>query len=81
MRTKAQKWGNSLAVRLPRAIAAKIGLRAGDELEIEVAGDRVVLRRPRGKPRYLLDELVRAIRSRERYREEDFGERRGREAW
>lgn len=81
MRTKAQKWGNSLAVRVPRAIAAELGLRTGDELEIEVAGDRVVLRRARGKPRYRLEDLVRSIRASERYREEDFGKRRGREAW
>ena len=37
MRTKAQKWGNSLAVRIPKAIADQAGVREDDEVEIEVA--------------------------------------------
>lgn len=31
------KWGNSLAVRLPAAVVELLGLREGDEIEIEVA--------------------------------------------
>ncbi len=34
------KWGNSLAVRLPAAIVEALGLKEGDEIEIELAGDR-----------------------------------------
>ncbi len=34
------KWGNSLAVRLPRAVAEALGLKEGDEIEITVAGAR-----------------------------------------
>ena len=34
------KWGNSLAVRLPAAIVEALQLKEGDEIEIEVAGDR-----------------------------------------
>lgn len=34
------KWGNSLAVRLPAAVVEALGLKEGDEIEIEVAGDR-----------------------------------------
>ncbi|HET6469233.1 MAG TPA: AbrB/MazE/SpoVT family DNA-binding domain-containing protein [Geminicoccaceae bacterium] len=34
------KWGNSLAVRLPAAVVEALGLREGDEIEIEVAGAR-----------------------------------------
>jgi antitoxin MazE len=32
------KWGNSLAVRLPAVVVEALGLRAGDEIEIHVAG-------------------------------------------
>ncbi|HEX5864448.1 MAG TPA: AbrB/MazE/SpoVT family DNA-binding domain-containing protein [Casimicrobiaceae bacterium] len=32
------KWGNSLAVRLPKAIVDALGLKEGDEIEILVAG-------------------------------------------
>jgi antitoxin MazE len=34
------KWGNSLAVRLPRAVVDALGLKAGDSIEIHVAGAR-----------------------------------------
>ncbi len=34
------KWGNSLAVRLPAAVVEALELRAGDEVEIHLAGDR-----------------------------------------
>jgi antitoxin MazE len=34
------KWGNSLAVRLPRAVVEALKLKEGDEIEITVAGAR-----------------------------------------
>jgi antitoxin MazE len=34
------KWGNSLAVRLPKAVVEALGLKEGDEIEIEIAGLR-----------------------------------------
>ena len=34
------KWGNSLAIRLPAAVVEALELKAGDEVEIRVAGDR-----------------------------------------
>ena len=34
------KWGNSLAVRLPKKLVERLGLRPGDELEIVAADGR-----------------------------------------
>jgi antitoxin MazE len=34
------KWGNSLAVRLPRAVVEALGLKEGDEIEVEVTGTK-----------------------------------------
>ena len=34
------KWGNSLAVRLPRSVVDALGLKEGDSIEIHVAGPR-----------------------------------------
>jgi antitoxin MazE len=34
------KWGNSLAVRLPKAIVEALDLKEGDNIEIVVAGKR-----------------------------------------
>jgi antitoxin MazE len=36
------KWGNSLAIRLPAAVVEILGLKEGDEIQIEVAGDRTL---------------------------------------
>ena len=36
---KVTKWGNSLAVRIPADVAAKIGLREGDEAEFRVTAE------------------------------------------
>jgi len=37
---QVSKWGNSLAVRLPRALVEALKLKAGDDIEITVAGTR-----------------------------------------
>jgi len=37
---QVSKWGNSLAVRLPRAVVEALKLKEGDEIEITVAGTR-----------------------------------------
>ena len=37
---KVAKWGNSLAVRLPRSVVDALGLKAGDSIDIHVAGAR-----------------------------------------
>lgn len=34
------KWGNSLAVRLPAVVVEALGLKEGDDIEIEIAGTR-----------------------------------------
>jgi antitoxin MazE len=44
------KWGNSLAVRLPASVVEALGLREGDEIEIEISGSRSFrVGRDRGK--------------------------------
>jgi antitoxin MazE len=32
------RWGNSLAIRLPRSVVEALGLKEGDNIEIHVAG-------------------------------------------
>ena len=45
MRTSIARWGNSLAVRVPREAAAAAGLREGAVLDLTLEGDAIVLRR------------------------------------
>jgi antitoxin MazE len=35
---RVSKWGNSLAIRIPAAIASELKLKAGDEIDVRVAG-------------------------------------------
>ena len=44
---QVSRWGNSLAVRIPAAVAEAMNLREGDDLEIEVAGPRTFASRAR----------------------------------
>jgi antitoxin MazE len=37
---QVSKWGNSLAIRLPAAVVEALELKAGDEVEVHVVGDR-----------------------------------------
>ena len=37
---QVSRWGNSLAVRLPASVVEALGLREGDNIVIEIAGDR-----------------------------------------
>lgn len=39
---KVAKWGNSLAVRLPAIVVEALGLKEGDDLRIDIAGQGVV---------------------------------------
>ena len=37
---QVSKWGNSLAVRLPAAVIDALGLKEGDDVQIQVTGER-----------------------------------------
>ena len=37
---QVSKWGNSLAVRLPATVVEALGLKDGDNIEIEVLGEK-----------------------------------------
>ena len=39
---QVSKWGNSLAVRLPKALVDQLGLKEGDELEVVAASDSTI---------------------------------------
>ena len=48
MRTKAQKWGTSVAIRVPKRIVEQAGIELGCEFDIDVDGDKIVMTiRPR----------------------------------
>ena len=51
------RWGNSLAVRLPAAVVAALGLKEGDQVDIQVASERSFAVQRSPAPRELLARL------------------------
>lgn len=79
MKTTAQRWGNSLAIRVPKRVAEEAGLREKDAVEIEVREGALVVR-PHLRRVYRLEDLLRRITPRTVHDEFDFGGPVGREA-
>ena len=71
------KWGNSLAVRIPKAVAEEVHIREGDPIAIEASNGRVELRPIERIP--TLAELVAQITEENRHPETDWGPDVGKE--
>ena len=80
MKTQLAKWGNSMAVRIPKAVAEAASLRPGVHLEViaEAAGT-VRIRKRKGKVK--LTDLVRGISAVNLHAETDWGGPEGGELW
>ena len=72
------KWGNSLAVRIPKPVAEKAGMQEGDPIEVAAgAAGNIEVRRKDRVP--TLKELVAQITPENRYGETKTGVARGKE--
>jgi antitoxin MazE len=78
MRSQVLKWGNSLAVRVPKPIADQAKLKAGDSVEIDVDAGGAVQLHPVGKIPTLA-QLVAQITPQNRNAEISTGTERGNE--
>ena len=78
MLTKVQKWGNSLAVRIPSAFAKEIGLYPDTEVELKLEDNRLVIIPNRKKQ---LEKLLEQITPENLHREVDWGRKSGKEEW
>lgn len=79
-----RRWGNSLAVRIPKAVAEALKVSDGKRAEIKVENGTLVLRpivKPGRKPRYTLDELFGGMTKDNVPQEADWGAPRGNEVW
>ncbi len=82
MRRTVQRWGNSLAVRLPADVAEACDLTEGTELDVRhEAGAIVLVRERQDREKYTLRQLVARITKRNRPERVQFGRRMGREIW
>lgn len=79
MLTTIQRWGNSLAIRIPKPFALQADLEEDSEVDISVEGDRIVVS-PATKE-WKLHELLAGITRRNSHKEISWGDRAGGEAW
>lgn len=79
MATKIQKWGNSLGIRFPKALAEHLRWREGSEVVFVPKKQSVEIRPAAQKP--ALKDLVAGITPENRHDEADWGKARGREIW
>ncbi|AUS95958.1 AbrB/MazE/SpoVT family DNA-binding domain-containing protein [Clostridium thermosuccinogenes] len=71
----AQKWGNSLGIRIPKEAAEKVGIKQGSEIELIIAeNDEIITLKPkRLQKKYTLEDLLSQITPENRHNEIDFG--------
>ena len=79
MVTTVQRWGNSLAVRIPKAFADQAELAEDTRVDIALEDDRIVIRP--AAPEWKLEDLVQGITAANRHRETDWGKPVGKEVW
>jgi len=79
MATRIQRWGNSLAIRIPKAFAEQADIAENAEVEIFVEGDRIVI--APAKAEWNLSDLLRQVTPANRYHETNWGTSKGKEVW
>ncbi len=80
MKTRIQKWGNSLAVRIPKAFANDLGLEEDSTIELALKDGSLVLK-PAALPKYELSSLLSRVTKDNCHGEYDFGGTTGNEQW
>ncbi len=78
--SRITKWGNSLAVRIPLAIAKQASLAEGDRVKLALDREGGIVLRP-ARRKYELSDLVARITPKNRHRETDWGQPQGKESW
>jgi len=80
MRTRVQKWGNSLALRIPKSFAAEVGLQKEAPVEISLEDGELVIR-PVAEPKLTLKQLLAKVTKENLHHEVDTGPTVGKEIW
>ncbi len=78
MTTRVQKWGNSLALRLPKAIAGEFRLEKGSPVELRVEDGKLIVE-PHRPPQYRLEDLLKKVSKRNLHQEIKTGRPVGKE--
>lgn len=79
MKTKIQKWGNSLGVRLPKNITEQKALREGTGVFVVIRDNQIVIE-PADEDSSL-DTLLASVSAENIHAESEWSEARGNEVW
>ena len=80
MRVRVQKWGNSLALRIPKPFAEDVGVHEGTAVQLVVSKGRLVAA-PIPAPQIRLKDLLARVTKANIHPEVDTGRPVGREIW
>jgi len=77
---RIKRWGNSLALRIPKPLAEEVGLYEDTPVELSLEEGRLIIV-PQVEPRYALEELLAQVTPDNLHSEVQTREVVGREAW
>ena len=80
MKTRVQKWGNSLALRIPKSFAREVGMDNETTVEMSLVDGKLVVS-PVAKPKPTLEDLLALVTDENLHGEVDTGPAVGDEAW
>ena len=80
MQARVQKWGNSLAVRIPKSFASESHLGPNSVVEMSIENGRIILF-PVAKPEITLAQLLEGVTADNLHSETETGTAVGQEAW
>ena len=80
MKTKVQKWGNSLALRIPKSFAIETSLEPDTEVDLSLVEGALVVT-PIVKTGYSLEQLLEGVTDENLHAEVDTGAPVGNEVW
>ena len=80
MKARIQKWGNSLALRIPKSFADEVGFRRETTIEITLADGKLIIT-PVAKPKQTLKQLLAKVTRDNLHHEVDTGSATGNEMW
>lgn len=80
MQTQVKKWGNSLALRIPKLLAEQLAIKNDTEVEIVVEGGQLLIR-PLPEPKLTLEALLAQITDDNLHDEVETGTAVGSEVW
>ena len=80
MKVRIQKWGNSLAMRIPKALAEEVHVRQNTQVEISLVDGKIVVE-PVKTPDWTLEDLLEGITEENLHLEVETGPSVGNEIW